>query len=157
MAAVAASALVTAATEASLKASVERRDANSQADGDGDGGGTLSERGRRSSSASSVGSNLQTLRVDVLRADMRLAANAGGVARKGRVGNIVALELERDASSSSASAGMYREYSRAELVDRLTRMIAKVCMPHWRSRWHSESHGSPSATSSAALASSTAR
>ena len=81
----------------------------------------------RSNSACSTGSNMNTLRVDVLRADMRLAANANGIARKGRAGVIVALELDRDtAAAASMGVGMYREYSRAELVDRLTRLIAKV-------------------------------
>ena len=58
-------------------------------------------------------------RSDVLRADLRLAA---AVSRKGRIGNIVVLEIARE----SATSASYKEYTRAELLDRVTRIIARV-------------------------------
>lgn len=58
-------------------------------------------------------------RSDVMRADLRLAA---AVSRKGRIGNIVVLEIAKE----SAASAVYKEYTRAELLDRVTRIIARV-------------------------------
>lgn len=87
-------------------------------------------RDRRGSGTSSRGSALHALRIEVMRADMRLEASTRDV-RRGRAGHIVTLILERDPSISSGIAGAYAEYSRAELIALLTRRVAMVGTKRW--------------------------
>ena len=55
----------------------------------------------------------------------RAAATAPMFSHKGRLGAMLVLELLRDAKAVAAEYKLYREYSRAELIDKLHMLLAK--------------------------------